>query len=128
MKGPLESAVTTNTFLDVEGKGREVFEQCYIGFVASVHKTENYICNYLKVSAKPAIPVCVFKGLFDICSRRNGKSVYMLHAVIKHVGSAEHERDVRRSTMCALIMPVLPTNQIARFLQLFYSLIDNPHN
>jgi hypothetical protein len=50
MQAPLESVITTNTFLDVEGKGKEMFEECYIGFVASVHKIENYICNYLKVS------------------------------------------------------------------------------
>ena len=46
---PLEDVVTTETFLDVEGKGKERFEEQYTAFVAGVQRMEAYICNYLKV-------------------------------------------------------------------------------
>ena len=51
IRSPLESAVTTDTFLDVEGKEKEKFEEQYTEFVAGVQRMETYICNYLKVSS-----------------------------------------------------------------------------
>ena len=49
LRSPLEDVVTTETFLDVEGKGKEIFEEQYTAFVAGVQQMETYICNYLKV-------------------------------------------------------------------------------
>ena len=49
IRSPLEDVVTTETFLDVEGKGKERFEEQYTAFVAGVQRMETYICNYLKV-------------------------------------------------------------------------------
>ena len=49
LRSPLEDVVTTETFLDVEGKGKEIFEEEYTAFVAGVQQMETYICNYLKV-------------------------------------------------------------------------------
>lgn len=49
IRSPLESTVTTDTFLDVEGKDKEIFEEQYTAFVAGVQQMETYICNYLKV-------------------------------------------------------------------------------
>lgn len=49
IRSPMEGVVTTETFLDVEGKGKERFEEQYTSFVASVQQMESYICNYLKV-------------------------------------------------------------------------------
>ena len=49
IRSPLEDVVTTETFLDVEGKGKEQFQEQYTAFVAGVHRMETYICNYLKV-------------------------------------------------------------------------------
>ena len=54
IRSPLTSAITTDSFLDVEGKEKEIFEDHYTGFVSSVQHMETYICNYLKV-----IPVIV---------------------------------------------------------------------
>jgi len=48
IRSPLEDVVTTETFLDVEGKGKERFEEQYTAFVAGVQRMETYICNYLK--------------------------------------------------------------------------------
>ena len=51
IRSPMEGVVTTETFLDVEGKGKgkERFEEQYTSFVAGVQQMESYICNYLKV-------------------------------------------------------------------------------
>lgn len=49
MRSPMETTVTTDMFLDVEGKEKEKFVDGYSAFVASVHRMEGYICNYLKV-------------------------------------------------------------------------------
>ena len=49
IRSPLEDVITTDTFLDVEGKGKERFEEQYTAFVAGVQRMETYICNYLKV-------------------------------------------------------------------------------
>ena len=49
IRSPLENVVTTETFLDVEGKSKEQFEEQYTAFVAGVQRMETYICNYLKV-------------------------------------------------------------------------------
>ena len=49
IRSPMEGVVTTETFLDVEGKGKERFEEQYASFVAGVQQMESYICNYLKV-------------------------------------------------------------------------------
>ncbi|XP_068697910.1 dynein axonemal heavy chain 8-like [Montipora foliosa] len=48
IRSPLESAITTDSFLDVEGKGKENFEEHYTSFVAGVQRMETYIINYLK--------------------------------------------------------------------------------
>lgn len=50
IRSPLESVVTTDTFLDVEGKGKENFEEQYMLFLAGVQRMEIYVCNYLKVT------------------------------------------------------------------------------
>ena len=50
IRSPLESVVTTDTFLDVEGKGKENFEEQYMLFLAGVQRMEMYVCNYLKVT------------------------------------------------------------------------------
>ena len=52
IRSPLETVITTDTFLDVEGKDKERFEEQYTGFVAGVQRMETYICNYLKVYLK----------------------------------------------------------------------------
>lgn len=49
IRSPMEGVVTTETFLDVEGIGKERFEEQYTSFVAGVQQMESYICNYLKV-------------------------------------------------------------------------------
>lgn len=50
IRSPMEGVVTTETFLDVEGKGKERrFEEQYTSFVAGVQQMESCICNYLKV-------------------------------------------------------------------------------
>ena len=49
IRQPLERTVTTDMFLDVEGKEKEKFADCYSAFVASVHKMEECVCNYIKV-------------------------------------------------------------------------------
>lgn len=48
IRSPLESVVTTDTFLDVEGKGKENFEEQYMLFLAGVQRMEIYVSNYLK--------------------------------------------------------------------------------
>lgn len=50
IRSPLEGAITTDTFLDVEGKDKEKFEEHYTAFVAGVQRMEVYVCNYLKVA------------------------------------------------------------------------------
>ena len=50
IRSPLEGAVTTDTFLDVEGKDKDKFEEHYSAFVAGVQRMEVYVCNYLKVA------------------------------------------------------------------------------
>ena len=50
IRSPLESVVTTDTFLDVEGKGKENFEEQYMLFLAGVQRMEIYVSNYLKVT------------------------------------------------------------------------------
>lgn len=50
IRSPLESVVTTDTFLDVECKDKENFEEQYTLFVAGVQRMEIYMCNYLKVT------------------------------------------------------------------------------
>lgn len=55
IRSPLESAITTDTFLDVEGKDKERFEEQYTSFVAGVQRMESYICNYLKVCCRGAV-------------------------------------------------------------------------
>lgn len=57
IRAPLESAVTTDSFLVVEGKDKERFEEQYTAFVAGVQRMETYICNYLKVCAVPCFVV-----------------------------------------------------------------------
>ena len=58
IRSPMEGVVTTETFLDVEGKGKERFEEQYTSFVAGVQQMESYICNYLKVHC--TLKACTF--------------------------------------------------------------------
>lgn len=66
MKSQLETAITTSVFLDIEGKTKEIFEQCYTNFVTSVRKMEGYICNYLAVSGEHFFCLCVCHVTFSV--------------------------------------------------------------
>ena len=63
IRSPLEDVVTTETFLDVEGKGKERFEGQYTAFVAGVQRMETYICNYLKVECTLCLKVFYIESL-----------------------------------------------------------------
>ena len=61
IRSPMEGVVTTETFLDVEGKGKERFEEQYTSFVAGVQQMESYIFNYLKVLCM--LKACTFLSI-----------------------------------------------------------------
>ena len=52
IKSQLVRDITTDIFLDVEGKDKDKFEDSYTLFVASVHRLESNICNYIKVKGE----------------------------------------------------------------------------
>ena len=49
MKDSLVTTITARSFLDMEGKDREKFEQGYTDFVNHVRKIEGYISQYVQV-------------------------------------------------------------------------------
>jgi len=73
IRSPLEDVVTTETFLDVEGKGKERFEEQYTAFVAGVQRMETYICNYLKVKCTLCLKVFYIESPVPPNNTESGK-------------------------------------------------------
>ena len=84
IRAPLESAVTTDSFLDVEGKNKERFEEQYTAFVAGVQRMETYICNYLKVCAVPYfVGICILLSVTILTTLEINVWLIKIHQVTK---------------------------------------------
>ena len=49
IKRQLADEITSDTFLNVECRSKDTFEDSYTTFVASINRLESNICNYIKV-------------------------------------------------------------------------------
>lgn len=97
IRSPLESVVTTDTFLDVEGKGKENFEEQYMLFLAGVQRMEIYVCNYLKVTLLFAYQtdlLIVYHSFFSCIGHSDGKITYTVFRISKLNGCLAPERTI----------------------------------
>ncbi|XP_048577711.1 dynein axonemal heavy chain 8 isoform X3 [Nematostella vectensis] len=106
MRSPLETTISTAVFLDVEGQGCQLFENGYTGFVSSVLKIENYICNYLKV-------------LFRKCKFGPGTKHFQTTGVFTLKLNIRKALGILTSFNCVMTRPGLRAVFSEKFLEVF---------